>query len=53
MERAFYCWNLSKKSGIEGPDLVFWPWVGAGLCGGFDEVPDEDEAVEVCDFEVL
>lgn len=32
------------------------PWVGGGaLCVDFeeDEAPDEDEAVEVCDFEVL
>lgn len=57
MEGDFYCWNLSKKSEIEGPDLL--PWVGAGgaFCVDFDddETPDEDdeEVVEVCDFEVL
>lgn len=32
---------------------MLWPWVGGGFCGDFDEVPDEDGAVEVCDFEVL
>ena len=57
MERGFfYCWNLSKKSGIEGRDLIggFVDWTVVDL---EDEVFDggEERAAEVeeCDFEDL